>query len=170
MKPDNPAKQFILAFLLALVIYIAFYWVIQHRRVRKGPWEISFIANSDGAPALIVNQPKLAITNVQITFAGEHPATSNDGPVTLRFSQPQQVPFDVPFGKCIFADLTFLPGTVTFSNIFGHEIELLPRVLIIDYEEHAWHSDSAIVVKQKPEPSQSGGTLETTRPTREAPR
>jgi len=39
-------------------------------------------------------------------------------------------------------DTTFLPGTVAFQ-LFGHEIELLPRVLIIDHEEHPWHSKHA---------------------------
>ncbi len=40
-------------------------------------------------------------------------------------------------------DTTFLPGTVTFE-LFGHEIELLPRALIIDRQEHAWQPNAAI--------------------------
>jgi hypothetical protein len=155
MKPDSPARHFLLALVMAVVVYVIFYQGIEHRRTRKGPWEAAFTTNSDGVPALIINQAKLAITNVQIVFMGEHVPSSNQLPSTLRFSQPRPVPFDLPFGKCIFSDLTFLPGTVTFSNFFGHEIELLPRVLIIDYHEHPWRSDSTITLppKDKPAPS-----------------
>src|SRR5258708_33111254 len=42
MKRDNPAKHFILAFLIALVVYAFFYHWIEHRRTRKGPWEVAF--------------------------------------------------------------------------------------------------------------------------------
>jgi hypothetical protein len=40
-------------------------------------------------------------------------------------------------------DPTFLPGTLTF-RLFGHEIELLPRVLMLDHQEHLWRSDEVI--------------------------
>jgi hypothetical protein len=42
-------------------------------------------------------------------------------------------------------DTTFLPGTVTFE-LFGHEIELLPRVLMIDHEERPWLSNHPITL------------------------
>jgi hypothetical protein len=42
-------------------------------------------------------------------------------------------------------DTTFLPGTVTFQ-IFGHEIELLPRVLIIDHQERPWLANGSITL------------------------
>jgi hypothetical protein len=44
-------------------------------------------------------------------------------------------------------DTTFLPGTVSFTNIFGHDIELLPRVLIIDRQEHSWKTGERIVLR-----------------------
>ena len=62
---------------------------------------------------------------------------------TLEFSQARAVPFDVPFGKCVFLDPLFLPGTVTFE-MFGHEIQLLPRVLTIDKVEHPWRNGETI--------------------------
>jgi len=55
------------------------------------------------------------------------------------------VPYEVPFGTCVFMDTTFLPGTVTL-RLYGHEIELLPRVLVIDQQEHPWISDSTITL------------------------
>ena len=146
MKRDNPAKHFILAFLIALVVYAVFYQGIEHRRTRKGPWQVAFTHGESGDPAIVIQQPALAISNVQIRFAGEPEAPTNAA-VTLAFSQPREVPYDVPFGKCIFMDTTFLPGTLTFQ-LFGHEIELLPRVMIIDHDEYAWKSGKAIVLNR----------------------
>lgn len=68
---------------------------------------------------------------------------------TLLFAKPQPVPYDVPFGKCVFMDATFLPGTITFE-LFGHEIELLPRALIIDRQEHRWQPNATIPLPHAP--------------------
>ncbi len=138
MKSDGALRHFVLAFLLALVCYGVFYYIIEHRRTRKGPWEVTFTNSAAGAPTLVINQPKLAITNVQIAFADQPPPPpSSFG--TLLFNQARPVPYEVPFGKCVFLDTTFLPGTVTLQ-LYGHEIELLPRVLVIDHQEHPWLS------------------------------
>jgi hypothetical protein len=184
MKPVGPAKHFILAFFLALAGYIVFYQVIEYRRTRSGPWQVTFAASAEGVPAIVINQPKLGISNVQICFAEQpshEPALAMDGPlspskearapkageeavrgfkarilsgnslpgsnspVTLVFGQPKPVPYEVPLGSCIFMDTTFLPGTVTFQ-LFGHEIELLPRVLVIDRQEHTWRPDKVIAL------------------------
>jgi hypothetical protein len=45
-------------------------------------------------------------------------------------------------------DLRFLPGTVTFQ-LYGHEVELLPRALMIDRQEHPWKPDSVINLHPK---------------------
>lgn len=147
MRSDNPLKHFGLAFLLALIIYAIFYQGIEHRRSRNGPWSVTFTNDLEGAPAILINQPRLSITNVEIRFPGEprYSATSPTNAGTLTFSQPKQVPYDLPFGKCIFMDTTFLPGTLTFQ-LYGHEIELLPRVLMIDHEEHSWLSNQTITL------------------------
>lgn len=144
MKSDGPLKHFILAFLLAVICYAFFYHTIEHRRTRKGPWEITFTNDANRNAALVINQPKLAITNAQIAFS-DRPVAASFDPATLLFSEPRPVPFEVPFGKCIFMDTTFLPGTVTM-RLFDHEIELLPRVLVIDRQEHPWLSDSTITL------------------------
>jgi hypothetical protein len=151
---------------LALIGYIAFYQGIEHRRTWKGPWQVAFRKDAAGAPTIVINQPRLGVTNVQISFTGEPPPLTNppgafamehspsaslqssvtnpsSTSITLRFAQPQPVPYAVPFGTCIFMDTTFLPGTVTF-RLFDHEIELLPRVLIIDHDEHAWQPNTTI--------------------------
>jgi len=166
MKSNGALKHFLLAFLLALIGYAAFYLGIEHRRTRNGPWQVAFTNSAAGAPLIVINQPSLRITKVQISFPGETlPATNAtgafdrsrpDSPITdhqspfptLLFAQPRPVPYNVPFGKCVFMDTTFLPGTVTF-RLFEHEIELLPRVLIIDHEEHPWPADATIALHPK---------------------
>jgi hypothetical protein len=136
MKSEGAIRHFVLAFVLALICYAGLYKLIEHRRVQKGPWEVTFTNNAAGAPVLLINQPKLAISDVQIVFPEDRmPYTNAVG--TLIFDQPQPVPHPVPFGKCLFMDTTFLPGTVTLQ-VFGHEIELLPRALIIDRQDHLW--------------------------------
>jgi hypothetical protein len=51
----------------------------------------------------------------------------------------------VPFGSVKFEDLTYLPGTVTL-DLFGHEIELIPRTLFINREERPWQSNVVITL------------------------
>ena len=137
-------KQVVAVFVAALAVYIFAYSAIEHRRTRNGPWRVAFTNDAAGSPALLINQPKLAITNVQIIFSGA-PMPANSTPLDL--AQPRPVPFDVPFGKCIFMDTTFLPGTIVF-DFFGHEIQLIPRVLTIDKTERAWKSGEIITLSK----------------------
>ncbi len=152
MDSDNPGKHFIAAFVLALVCYSALYYGIEYRRARKGPWDVAFGHNSKGEPILVINQPVLAISNVTLAFAGETALATNldDKPF---FGRPRPVPYAVPFGQCIFMDTTFLPGTLTF-RLLGHEIELLPRVLMIDHDEYPWLSGTNIVLPRAQGPLQ----------------
>lgn len=140
MKSLGAAKHFIIAFLLALAGYAIFYQSIEHRRTRNGPWQVTFTNTAAGAPAIVICQPKLAITNVQVNFLDRSVAPSHQ-PSRLLFDRARSVPYEVPFGQVVFMDAAFLPGTVTMQ-LFGHEIELLPRVLIIDRQEHPWTSES----------------------------
>jgi hypothetical protein len=142
MKSDNPAKHFIIPLAIALVLYAISYSWIEHRRARNGPWAVAFTNAPGGVPEIVIDQPKVGVSNVQIMFSGEK-LTPTNTPVTVRFGQARSVPFDVPFGKCVFMDPTFLPGTLTF-HLFGHEIELLPRVLMLDHQEHPWRSGEVI--------------------------
>ena len=59
---------------------------------------------------------------------------------TVAFDVPQR---SVPLGRVKFEDLTYLPGTVTLE-MFGHEIELLPRTLYINRKPHPWKSNETI--------------------------
>jgi hypothetical protein len=137
-------KHASIAFIAATVLYAISYSWIEHRRNRAGPWEVVFTRDKAGNPAVILNQPSLVITNLQISFAKE-PVPETTFAQTIRFDQPHKVPFDVPLGKCVFMDTTFLPGTIVF-NVYGHEIQLIPRVLTIDGKEIAWESNTNIVL------------------------
>jgi len=150
MKSAGPLKHFIFAFAIALVLYVIFYNFIEHRRTRRGPWRATFTTEG-GVPALIVNEPQLGISNVTMTFPNERISPTN---LPLVFAQPQPVPFDVPFGKCLFMDTTFQPGTVVF-NLFGHEIQLIPRVLTIDRIEFPWQSHTTIALTNRVTPADS---------------
>lgn len=149
MKPDGFIKQAAAVFAIALVIYICGYTAIEHRRTRNGPWQVAFTNDSSGAPAILINQPQLAITNVVITFPGEKMVPLTNAATPLAFAQPRAVPFNVPFGKCVFMDATSLPGTIAFE-LFGHEIQLLPRVLTIDKTEQPWQSGARLTLNPAP--------------------
>jgi hypothetical protein len=144
MQSSGPLKHFVIPFLIAIAIYVVFYTGIEHRRTRNGPWEVVF-TNDAGIPSLVIVETQLKISNLKINFPGETASPSTNS--TMIFAQPQQVPFDVPFGRCIFEDTTFQPGTVVFK-MFGHEIQLLPRVLTIDKLEYPWQSSQTISLKR----------------------
>lgn len=142
MKADGLLRHLLTAFVIALVVYFIAYTGIEHRRTRKGPWQVTFTNTVSGAPAIEINQSALGITNVLITFPGATLPSTNSI-AKIAFDQPHPVPYPVPFGKCLFMDTTFLPGTVVFE-MYGHQIQLIPRVLTIDNEEQPWHSGATI--------------------------
>ena len=145
-RRDNPIRHFVIAFIIALVLYVISFGTIQHLRTRKGPWQIAF-TNNAATPAIVINQPWLHLTNVTLLFPGQQlPALTNQP--ALNFRDPRPTPFDAGFSRIIFEDLTFIPGTVTLQA-YSHEIELLPRVLIIDHQEKQWKSGEDIVLGAK---------------------
>lgn len=128
-----------LTFVLTLVYYfIAFPWLSKRQTV-QGPWQVVFTNNLAGVPALVLTHPKLGLTNVTLLFPEEKiPATNTTGLVL--FDTPQK---PVPFGTLLYDDLMFLPGIVTF-DLFGHEIELQRRVLVLNRTEHPWQSGETV--------------------------
>jgi hypothetical protein len=135
MPSRSPIKHCALAFVIALILYLIAYHAIEHRRTRNGPWQVTF-TNQSGAPALVINEPQLDLANVTISFPGQSTAFTNQ---TISFNPPQEVPFALPFGQCVFEDTTFQPGTIVIVA-FGHEIQLLPRTLTLDRREQPWIS------------------------------
>lgn len=133
MKSDRLPRILLFGFVSALVLYIGAFSLINNRRSSHGPWRVVFGTDAEGKPGLLVEQEKLKISE-RIVFPDQHFSETNLASAFV-FDDPTKT--KVPFGEVIFQDLTFLPGTVTL-NLFGHEIELLPRTLIIDKQELAW--------------------------------
>ncbi len=148
MKRDGFLGRAALVFGVAVLLYVVVYNAIERRRNSKGPWQVTFSQLQSGTPAILINQPTIAITNVQISFPGFSGSITN-GSVTLDFREARKTPFEVPLGKCVFLDTVFLPGTVAL-DIAGHQIQLLPRVLTIDGIERKWNSGESISLTNTP--------------------
>jgi hypothetical protein len=127
----------------ALAFYVAGFGINEHLRWRRGPWEVRFEPGAE--PRLVINQPRLGIAGVTLSFPGE---TAEGPPMTIRFETPRQA---IPFGSVKYDDLTYLPGVVTL-DLFGHEIELLPRTLYVNRKAIPWTEATRVEVT-RPEAS-----------------
>ncbi|MFN0069422.1 MAG: hypothetical protein ACKVYV_17515 [Limisphaerales bacterium] len=134
-------RFFLLPLVLTVVGYIAFWSCDAHLRQRRGPWQVEFDRVPAGFPVLRIHQPALGITNVSILFGGETTAATNL-PATVVFDVPRRAP---PFGTNVFEDLTYQPGNVTL-HCFGHEVQFLPRTLVINRRERPWENHAAITL------------------------
>jgi len=146
MKRTASWKQIAMVFLAALAGYLAVFYFIEHQRRKAGPWQVTF-TTLDGGPAVLVTQPTLQLTNITIAFVDA--AVPANLPQTMTFAHGQSAPLDLPFGRCIFADTLFLPGTVV-CEMFGHQIQLMPRVLTLDGVERPWRSGEKILLTNQP--------------------
>jgi hypothetical protein len=137
MKSGIAPKGIIALFCAVVVLYFGVFHGIEYARHRKGPWEVAFQSDASGNPMLLVSQHALGLRDVKIVLHGEN---ASNRTARASFDRPLR---PVPFGKVIYEDLTFLPGVVTF-DLFGHEVELLPRVLIANKKEVPWASGATI--------------------------
>ncbi len=148
-----PWRGLLKLFMLTLVLYVFGFYGLEHIRDRKGPWIVTFDANAS-QPTMTIDQMALGINSLKVIF--ENVKTNGLASGKVRFDDPRlnaqpmdktpessqelkQRAFDVPFGECIYQDLMFLPGVVTM-NLLGHEIELMPRTLVIDKKQIPWAS------------------------------
>lgn len=141
MKSGLNATSLLGLFAAVLAVYLAGFYGLEHLRHRKGPWTVTFLTDPNGQPALRVNQPTLDVSDVMLRFAGVQ-VTASNLPTSIAFDTPRK---PVPFGTVLFEDLTFLPGVVTF-HLFGHEIELLPRVLVVNHRPVPWSNGMALTL------------------------
>lgn len=153
MPGEGALKHFVAAFVIAGACYVLLFFGIEHLRSRKGPWEVTFTSipsDTGPIPAVIAAQPELGISNVTLAFPT---ASLPEGfsPHKWVAAEARTVPFEVPFGSVIFLDTTVLPGTVTM-RLFGHEIEFIPRTLIIDHTAYRWLNGTNIFLR----PSSAG--------------
>ena len=131
MKSGITPKGVITLFFAVVVLYFGAFYGLEYARHRKGPWEIVFQTDANGNPSLTIVQPALGLRDVSIVVHGEK---ATNALARVSFDRPLR---PVPFGQVIYEDLTFLPGVVTL-DLFGHEVELLPRTLIANKKEIAW--------------------------------
>jgi hypothetical protein len=130
----------VLVFFAALaLVYLGVFYGIEYMNYRKGPWELDFSTNGTGTPIVIIHQPHFEISGFLLIFRGDS---------VLRTNLPQRVALErprttVPFGKIIYADVRTLPGIVTF-DFFGHEIELAPRLLVVNRQRLKWNQQNRI--------------------------
>jgi hypothetical protein len=139
MRQEGILKHFVAALVIAVVFYLVVFTWIERRRTANGPWQITFQSDGAGVPALSIAEPKLKILQ-SVRFSGGKAAPN----LSQTFTFLDETPV-LPFGEMVFQDPTFLPGTVTM-RIFGHSVELVPRVLYIDGKEHPWQSTNVINV------------------------
>lgn len=154
------------AFALAVGCYVVGFGVDRQLRTRRGPWSVTFQQGEGGDACLVIQQPRLGIRDVQVSFAGER---WTQAPVTVRFEHPRE---SVPLGRVKYDDLSYLPGVVTLE-LYGHEIELLPRVLYVDRRAVPWTQATNLVLTaadrqaNRPDPAR-GGPAPDARPVRAA--
>jgi hypothetical protein len=129
------------AAVLSAVFYCAAFWWIEHERAAQGPWEIVFIADAAGRPSLRITQPALKISE-GLSFPDDQVARPNLAEL-VRF---RQAVTNLPFGEMLLQDPLYLPGTITM-RLFGHLVEVLPRTLVVDHQEHAWKAGEELVVR-----------------------
>jgi hypothetical protein len=142
VKRDSLARHLLIAGLITAAVYFGLFQLNEWLRTRRGAWEVVFTAEN-GAPTITIVESRLKIGEVKLLFPGETtPALA--APVAWRFDDVSKT--NLPFGAVIFHDLTYLPGTVTM-NLFGHEIELLPRTLGVNRREVAWEAGRTVTLQ-----------------------
>jgi len=142
VKGDSLVKHLLLVLVIVVAGYFGLFQLNEWLRTRRGAWEVTF-ATDGGVPAVTINEARLGISNMTVAFPGESPARHLPSPVRWVFDDVTKS--NPPFGQVIFHDLTYLPGTVTM-NLFGHEIELLPRTLGVNRKEVAWEAGKTITL------------------------
>jgi hypothetical protein len=145
MKQDRLGRHLLIGFGLALGLYVAAFWFIEHRRTAQTPWTVWFEADTNGQLRLEISQESLGLGPVEIRF-GE--SNTNNFPVRTRvkFQSPKPVPRPLPVGECLFEDLTFLPGTVVLQ-VNQTSIQMLPRALTIGTNEFSWRKVRLVEVQ-----------------------
>ena len=139
-------KKVGLLFAATIAVYLGVFYFVENNRVKDGPWEVQFTKNAENQPQVIVSHQVYGVQDLTITMVDET-APEDFNPETMTFTEPRPYPFDIPFGRVIFQDLTFQPGTLTMHLMDGYEIELIKRTLIVNKKEHPWGTTSAVEVK-----------------------
>ena len=145
MKPDRLSRHLLIGFVIALALYATLFRFIESRRTAQSPWVVWFEVDATGHTKLEISQQSLGLGPVEIRFVA---ATTNAvlARTQVVFKNPRPVPRPMPAGRCLFEDLTFLPGTVAL-NVAGTGLQMLPRALTIGTNEFSWRNARVIEVQ-----------------------
>ncbi|MEY4387732.1 MAG: hypothetical protein RLY20_3015 [Verrucomicrobiota bacterium] len=144
MNQDRLWPKLAAVFVVTLAGYLAVYHFIESQRTRHSPWNVSFAADQQGDVTLEIREQSLQLGPVQIRL----PAAAKNGIVlktNVLFDSPQPFPYPTPIGECVFADLTFLPGTVVLK-VGATDIQMLPKSLTIGTNALPWSGTRSLVV------------------------
>jgi hypothetical protein len=136
MHVDRLSRHLLTAFLLALGLYAAGYWLIESRRTVQTPWVVGFETDAGGKTRLFIRQESLGLgpVEIELNLPGTNPPLAR---TEIFFAKPEPVPFATPVGRCVFLDTTFLPGTVAL-DVAGVKLQMLPRALTVGTNEFSW--------------------------------
>ena len=124
-------KLIIILLITLLVVIAAFIFIIKPIRERS-PWNIKFEI-SDGIPSIYISNNTPMVPATKIIFSNEK--INRDLSENIAFEKHNIN--KIPFGEITFTDVTLFPGRITLK-LFNHEIDILPRALIIDKKEYKW--------------------------------
>ena len=130
-------RNLVLLFAGVLALYLGLFYGVEHLRTRRGGWTVEFESTAGSPPTVRISHASLGLSNITLRLQGEGTTNVTRRVAFARVLQP------VPFGRVIYEDLTFLPGVLTF-DLFGHEVELVPRVLVVDRHEVPWQSGATL--------------------------
>ena len=140
-ESEGILKRFGFAFGLVLLCYVLIYGCDRHLRFKNGPWELHFSRESDSTPRLVINQAALGITNVTLRLEGEIVRLD---PILVQFQDSEAV--KIPYGKVLGFYRSYFPGMIRL-DLFGHEVEIRQRALILNFDEREWQSGEVISLK-----------------------
>jgi hypothetical protein len=144
---ETLTRHLLIGLAIAALIYFVSFALIQNWRTRGGPWQLTFASDASGQPFVQIAQPQLKLADVTVTFPDERLQVTNLAQ-TVVFDRPIT---NVPFGKVVYFDTTFLPGSIVL-DLFGHQLQLLPRVLLVDRREVPWQSTMRLELRMPNQP------------------
>jgi len=124
----------------AIVIYLIAWNGLEYMRSRHGPWAFEFSRRSPDVLALVAHQSSLGIEGFEIIVEGVDGIEDFEGSETVVFDGVES---SLPVGTIRYHDLMILPGVITIE-LYGNEIEFLPRTLYVNREEVAWTRDEPV--------------------------
>ena len=144
MKQERLWPKVAAVFAVTLAGYLTVYHFIESRRTKHSPWNVSFESDPRGDVTLAIIQQSLNLGPVELHLLG---ASTNGvlARTNLVFDTPRPFPHPTPVGECVFADLTFLPGTVAL-RIGGSDIQMLSRILTVGTNEISWKNANGLVI------------------------